>query len=46
MEDWKRRVMVADEKFAAALSQVADLRGELGRVSEKHNEFEAKLTAV
>lgn len=46
MENSKEMITHADEKAAAAHSQTAEVKGELGKVAEKCNEFKGKLRMV
>lgn len=43
MEDQKKRVADADQKAAEAVSQIAEMKGELKKLAQKRNEFEGRL---
>lgn len=42
MEDWMRRVTDADKRATAAVSEVAEAKGEIGEVAENRNDFEGR----
>lgn len=46
MEDWKQMVRDGEEKDAAALLQAIQTKGELGKIVEKQNELEGRLTKI
>lgn len=46
MEDWKKSVADANKETTAAVSRVAEVNGELGKVAEKRKAFKGKLKKI
>lgn len=46
MENWKKSVTYTDQKTAAALLKVAEVKGAFSKVARNLNEFETRLSGV